>query len=211
MTVKTRPGLLLIISSPSGAGKSTLCSHLRREEGDRLWTSVSATTRERRKNEVEGQDYYFVSHDKFQRMQKGGEFLEHAEVFGNFYGTPGEPVEKRLNAGIDVLFDIDWQGAQQIRSNAEDARVISIFILPPSMAALEHRLRHRAQDSEETVQFRMSRAHEEISHWEDYDYVLVNDDLDACFKRLHAILTAERVRAEKEYAIKDLAISLIRK
>ncbi|WP_150002384.1 guanylate kinase [Iodidimonas gelatinilytica] len=204
-----RQGLLLIISSPSGAGKSTLCSYLRREEGDKIWTSVSTTTRARRKNEVEGQDYNFVSTEKFQRMVKGGDFLEHAEVFGNFYGTPGEPVKTRLQQGTDVLFDIDWQGARQIKANVPPEQVVSIFILPPTLAALEERLLHRAQDTTETVKYRMSRAREEISHWSDYDYVLVNDDLDACFQRLRAIIEAERVKAEKDYSIKELAENLL--
>lgn len=205
----TRPGLLIIISSPSGAGKSTLCSHLRREEGDRIWTSVSATTRPRRKSEVDGQDYMFVTQEKFQRMAQGGEFLEHAEVFSHFYGSPGEPVKEKLEQGIDVLFDIDWQGAEQIRANVKDTRVVSIFILPPSLAALEERLRHRAQDSEETVRYRMSRAKQEISHWEDYDYVLINNDLDTCFRSLQAVVEAERIRADKEASVRDLAENLL--
>lgn len=206
---ETRPGLLIIISSPSGAGKSTLCSHLRREEGDRIWTSVSVTTRDRRKSEVDGQDYKFVSPESFARMAQGGEFLEHAEVFGNFYGSPGEPVKKKLEQGVDVLFDIDWQGAEQIRANVTDTHVVSIFILPPSLEELEARLHRRAQDSDETVQYRMARAKEEISHWEDYDYVLVNSDLDACFRELQSVVEAERVRAQKETSVRRLAERLL--
>lgn len=205
----TRSGLLIIISSPSGAGKSTLCNHLRREEGDRIWTSVSATTRPRRKSEIDGQDYHFVTREKFERMAQSGEFLEHAEVFSNLYGSPGEPVKDRLEKGIDVLFDIDWQGAEQIRSNVDGARVVSVFILPPSLQSLEDRLRRRAQDSEETVRYRMERAKQEIAHWSDYTYVLVNDDLDACFNRLRAIIEAERVRAEKDTSMRMLAEQLL--
>lgn len=204
-----RPGLLVIVSSPSGAGKSTLCDRLRREEGERVRMSVSATTRPRRKSEVEGQDYHFLSKERFERRAAAGEFLEHAEVFGHLYGTPGEPVARYLARGIDVLFDIDWQGAAQIRANVREYRVVSIFILPPSLAALEERLRRRAQDTEETVRYRMARARDEIAHWDEYEYVLVNDDLDACFRRLVAILDAERVRAEKPCRVRLLAESLL--
>ncbi len=207
--IVTRPGLLIIISSPSGAGKSTLCSYLRREEGDRIWASVSVTTRPRRKSEVENQDYIFVTEEKFRRMAQGGEFLEHAEVFSHFYGSPGEPVKEKIEQGIDVLFDIDWQGAEQIRMNVKDTQVVSIFILPPSLEALEERLRHRAQDSEETVRYRMSRAKQEISHWEDYDYILVNNDLNACFRDLQAVVAAERIRAEKTTSMRHLAKRLL--
>ncbi len=205
-----RKGLLIIISSPSGAGKSTLCDHLRREEGERLWMSISMTTRPRRMSEVDGQDYYFLTRQQFERMVENGEFLEHAEVFGHLYGTPREPVEEKLRAGVDVLFDIDWQGAEQIAHAVTGARVVSIFILPPSLQALEERLRRRAQDSEDTVRFRMSRAREEIRHWEDYDYVLVNDDLDRCFRDLKAVITAERIRADKEGPVRALAQRLLR-
>jgi len=205
-----RPGLLIIISSPSGAGKSTLCDRLRREEGERLWMSISTTTRPRRSSEVDGQDYHFVGRDRFEGMAAHGEFLEHAEVFGNLYGTPGAPVEERLKTGIDVLFDIDWQGAAQIRRNADAAHVLSIFILPPSLAVLEDRLRRRAQDDAETVAYRMSRARHEIEHWEDYEYVLVNDDLDRCFRELRAVILAARLRAEKMYRIRYLAERLLK-
>lgn len=204
-----RPGLLFIISSPSGAGKSTLCDRLRRQEEERVWMSVSATTRPRRSSEVEGQDYFFVSRQQFERMAENGDFLEHAEVFGNLYGTPREAVEARLAAGIDVLFDIDWQGATQIRRNTTGQGVVSIFILPPNLNTLEDRLRRRAQDDEDTVQFRMSRAREEIAHWSEYDYVLINDDLDACFRRLSAIVTAERIKADREGPVRALAESLL--
>lgn len=204
-----RPGLLIIISSPSGAGKSTLCDRLRRAEGEKLWMSISMTTRPRRSSEVDGQDYYFVSRERFEGMAEHGEFLEHAEVFGNLYGTPRAPVEERLLRGIDVLFDIDWQGAEQIRTNMADAHVLSIFILPPSFDALEERLRRRAQDNEDTVAYRMSRARHEIEHWAEYEYVLVNDDLDACFRQLSAVIAAERVRAEKAHRVRRLAEGLL--
>jgi len=208
--VPGRTGLLIIVSSPSGAGKSTLCDRLRREEGNQLWMSVSTTTRPRRSSEVDGQDYDFVSRERFEWLAAHGEFLEYAEVFGNLYGTPRAPVETRLAEGRDVLFDIDWQGAAQIRSNVRGARVVSIFILPPSMGALEERLRRRAEDDQATVDLRMSQARHEIEHWEEYEYVLVNNDLDACFRRLHAIVTAERVRAEKDGRIRALAGELLK-
>jgi len=205
-----RAGLLIIISSPSGAGKSTLCDRLRRAEGERLWMSISMTTRPRRTSEVDGQDYFFVSKERFEGMAEHGEFLEHAEVFGNLYGTPRAPVEERLARGTDVLFDIDWQGAAQIRANMPEAHMLSVFILPPSLGALEERLRRRAEDNDETVAFRMSRARHEIEHWADYEYVLVNDDFDACFRQLSAVITAERVRAEKAHRVRRLAEGLLR-
>ncbi|RMF75303.1 MAG: guanylate kinase [Alphaproteobacteria bacterium] len=206
-----RPGLLLIISSPSGAGKSTLANRLLREEGDRLWMSVSVTTRPRRKSEIAGQDYHFVTAEEFARMARAGAFLEHAEVFGHHYGTPRAPVEEKLKAGIDVLFDIDWQGAAQIRRNlARSAyHVVSVFILPPTMAELEARLRRRAQDPEEVIARRMAGARDEITHWQEYDYVLVNDDLDRCFHDLKTVLDAERLRLDKNYRYRALAESLL--
>ncbi len=206
-----RPGLLLIISSPSGAGKSTLANRLLREEGGRLWMSISVTTRPRRKSEIAGQDYHFVSEEEFTRMVRSGEFLEHAEVFAHRYGTPRAPVEDRLKAGIDVLFDIDWQGAAQIRRNlARSAyHVVSVFILPPTMAELEARLRRRAQDPEDVIARRMAGARDEITHWREYDYVLVNDDLDRCFHDLKTVLDAERLRLDKNYRYRALAESLL--
>jgi len=205
-----RAGLLIIVSSPSGAGKSTLCDHLRQDEGERLWMSVSATTRPRRSSEVDGQDYHFVRRQQFERMAEHGEFLEYAEVFGNLYGTPRAAVEECLAEGRDVLFDIDWQGAKQIRENVRQAHVVSIFILPPSMQALEERLRRRAEDDQETVDLRMAQARREIEHWQEYEYVLINEDLDACYRRLHAVVTAERVRAEKQGRIRACAESLLK-
>ncbi len=206
-----RPGLLLIISSPSGAGKSTLANRLLREEGGQLWMSVSATTRPRRKSEIAGQDYHFVTEEEFARMVRAGEFLEHAEVFGHRYGTPRKPVEEKLKAGTDVLFDIDWQGAAQIRRNLarSDYRVVSVFILPPSMAELEARLRRRAQDPEDVIARRMAGARDEITHWQEYDYVLVNEDLDRCFHDLKTVLDAERLRLDKNHRYRRLAENLL--
>ena len=207
----SRPGLLLILSSPSGAGKSTLAQRLLREEGGRLWMSVSVTTRPRRKSEIDGQDYHFVTPEEFARMVRAGAFLEHAEVFGNHYGTPRAPVEERLKAGIDVLFDIDWQGAAQIRRNLARSphRVVSVFILPPSMAELEARLKRRAQDPEEVNARRMAGARDEITHWREYDYVLVNDDLDRCFRDLKTVLDAERLRLDRDWRYRTLAERLL--
>lgn len=203
-------GLLIIISSPSGAGKSTLCQRLLRDSREDIWMSISSTTRQKRSSEVEGQDYRFVARAQFEKMVARGEFLEHAEVFGNLYGTPREPVEDKLESGTDVLFDIDWQGANQIRDNVTDHRVVSIFILPPSMEALEERLRHRAQDDEETVRFRMSRARQEIENWADYEYVLVNDDLETCLRQLKSVITAERIKQRKAGHVAALAARLLK-
>ena len=202
----TRLGLLLILSSPSGAGKSTMTKRLR------VWDpsvrfSVSATTRAPRAGEVDGKDYYFRSRDDFEKMVATGEMLEHAEVFGNFYGSPRGPVTDNMNAGLDTLFDIDWQGGQQIKQ-AMGENVVSIFILPPSMAELEHRLRSRGQDSDEVIAGRMSKSLSEISHWAEYDYVLINDDPDKCEAELRAILTAERLRRTRQPKLTDFVRSL---
>ncbi len=206
-----RPGLLFILSSPSGAGKSTLASRLLREEAGRLWMSISTTTRPRRKNEIEGQDYHFVPREEFDRLVRAGAFLEHAEVFGNCYGTPRPPVEEKLAQGIDVLFDIDWQGAQQIRRNLARSgyRIVSVFILPPSMEELERRLRRRAQDPKDVIERRMAAARREIEHWREYDYVLVNEDLERCFADLRAVLKAARLRLDRDYGMKALAERLL--
>lgn len=191
-----RSGLLIILSSPSGAGKSTLARRLMQWDPS-LRFSVSATTRPPRQGEVEGQHYYFTDRDAFQRSVAQGDMLEHAEVFGNFYGTPRSPVEAAMDQGRDTLFDVDWQGGQQIRASVLGPHVVSIFILPPSLAELERRLRSRGQDSEEVIAGRMRKCRDEISHWAEYDYVLVNDDLDAAEADLRAILTAERLRRER--------------
>ena len=190
-TIKRR-GLLLILSSPSGAGKTTL-SRMLCSADPALQMSVSATTRPARPGETEGKDYHFVSHSKFDAMVEEGAMLEHARVFDNLYGTPRAPVEDALAAGRDVLFDVDWQGAQQIRT-AMAADVVSVFVLPPSVSALEDRLRKRAQDDEETVRGRMAKAIAEIEHWHEYGHVLVNDDLSKCAVQLASILAAERLR-----------------
>lgn len=185
-----RRGLMLVLSSPSGAGKTTL-SRMLLEGDDDVVMSVSATTREARPGEEQGKDYYFVSHERFKEMVDCGELLEHAIVFGNHYGTPRGPVMETLNNGRDVLFDIDWQGTQQLHESVRED-LVRVFILPPSIKALEDRLRRRAQDSDAVVQDRMSKAEGEISHWAEYDYVLVNQDLDKTFSALKAILAAER-------------------
>jgi guanylate kinase len=189
----TRSGLLIILSSPSGAGKSTLAKRLMAWDRD-LRFSVSATTRAPRKGELDGREYYFKSRDEFLQMVAEGEMLEHAEVFGNLYGSPKAPVEAAINSGRDVLFDIDWQGGQQITNSALKEAVVSVFILPPSIAELERRLNTRAQDSAEVIAARMTKSQNEISHWAEYDYVLINDDLDACERRLKTILKAERLK-----------------
>ncbi len=193
----TRRGLLIILSSPSGAGKSTLARRLR-DWDPAIQFSVSATTRPARSGEVDGKDYHFVDEAGFKRMVHEGAMLEHAHVFGNFYGSPLGPVETAISAGNDVLFDIDWQGAQQIQKSALASNVLSIFLLPPSIAELRHRLVSRGQDSAEVIEKRMNRSWDEISHWDGYNYVLVNDDLDATEERLKTIVTAERLRASQQ-------------
>ena len=192
-----RRGLLIILSSPSGAGKSTLAARLRAWDPT-LNFSVSATTRAPRPGEEHGREYYFHSREEFQDMVAEGDMLEHAEVFGNYYGSPKGPVEEAINAGRDVLFDIDWQGGQQVRASALGKHVLSIFILPPSIPELERRLYARAQDSKEVIDGRMSKSRDEISHWPEYDYVLVNEDLDETEARLKTIVAAERLRLSQQ-------------
>lgn len=190
-----RRGLLMVLSSPSGAGKTTLARRLREADGD-IGMSVSVTTRPARPGEVDGQDYHFVDQARFQHMRDNDELLEWARVFDNFYGTPRAPVEASVAAGRDVLFDIDWQGAQQLSQKMKHD-VVRVFILPPSVGALEERLSTRAQDAEDVVRRRMEKASAEISHWPEYDYVIVNSDLDASLDGLVAILRAERLRRER--------------
>lgn len=192
-----RTGLLIILSSPSGAGKSTLARRLM-DWDPSLRFSVSATTRPPRAGEVDGQHYYFTSPGAFHQMVEQGQMLEHAEVFGNLYGSPRAPVETAMRDGRDTLFDVDWQGGQQIRASALGGHVVSIFVLPPSLPELERRLRARGQDSDAVIAGRMEKSRAEISHWAEYDYVLVNDDLDETEHRLRAILTAERLRRERQ-------------
>ncbi len=203
-----RRGLMLVLSSPSGAGKSTLSRRLIESDGN-LVMSVSATTRPKRPTEVDGRDYHFVSADRFEAMRKEDAFLEHAMVFGHSYGTPAAAVHEALEAGRDVLFDIDWQGAQQLKERARDD-LVSVFILPPSHAELERRLKTRAQDSPETVRTRMSKAANEISHWPEYDYVIVNHDIEMAQAQLEAVLSAERVRRTRQIGLSEFVGRLVR-
>ena len=190
---------MFVMSSPSGAGKTTLSRGLL-DTDEEIVMSVSATTRNPRPGEVDGKDYYFVSVEDFGLMVNRGEFLEHAKVFDNYYGTPRGPVEEALSNGKDVLFDIDWQGTQQLKENARED-VVSIFILPPSTQELERRLHTRAQDSAEIVAKRMAKAADEMSHYAEYDYVLVNDDVDRSLANLEAILRAERLRRKRQLGL----------
>jgi len=193
---QTRRGLLLILSSPSGAGKSTLARRLM-DWDPSLRFSVSATTRNPRPGEVEGREYYFKTKPEFEAMIAAGEMLEHAEVFGNFYGSPKGPVQAAMQEGRDTLFDIDWQGGQQIKQHMRDD-VVSVFVLPPSIAELDRRLRSRGQDSDEVIAGRMAKSQAEISHWAEYDYVIVNSNIDKAFNELLTILQAERMRRDRQ-------------
>lgn len=197
-----RRGLLIILSSPSGAGKSTLARRLR------IWDptirfSISATTRAPRPGEAHGREYFFHSRDEFDAMVAAGALLEHAEVFGNCYGSPKAPVIAALENGEDVLFDIDWQGGQQIRNSLRAEDVVSIFVLPPSIAELERRLNSRGQDSAPIIAGRMTRSRDEISHWAEYDYVLVNEDIDRAEAEIRAIVTAERLKRIRRPGLTD--------
>ena len=203
----TRRGLMLVLSSPSGAGKTTLARRLRDEEPG-IEMSISCTTRERRNGEVDGKHYHFVDRDTFARMRDRGEFLEWAVVFDNYYGTPRKPVEELLAAGRDVLFDVDWQGAQSLRDDSPDD-VVTVFILPPSGKVLERRLTERAQDVPEVVETRMREASNEIQHWGEYDYVVINNEIDQALAALRAILAAERLRASRLTGLKDFVQNLL--
>ncbi|MGZ0190458.1 MAG: guanylate kinase [Alphaproteobacteria bacterium] len=194
-----RRGLMLALSSPSGAGKTTISRQLLQVEPE-LEMSVSATTRTKRPGETEGRDYYFVDREDFGLRANRGLFLEHARVFDHFYGTPMEPVEAALTAGRDMLFDIDWQGTQQIYEKAGDD-LVRVFILPPSTMELERRLHRRAQDSEEVVARRMNEAAAEMSHWQEYDYVIVNHDVEASVHSIRAILAAERLKRGRQLGL----------
>jgi len=196
-----RRGMLLVLSSPSGAGKTTITRRLVERDGN-LTNSISATTRPARANEVDGKDYYFVSNGRFDRMVRDGALLEHATVFGNRYGTPRAPVETALAAGRDVVSDIDWQGTQQLAQTVR-GDLVAVFVLPPSMEALEERLRRRAQDSDEVVRQRMAKSADEMSHWPEYDYVIVNRDLDASVAEAQAILTAERLKRARQVGLAE--------
>jgi guanylate kinase len=190
-----RRGLMLVLSSPSGAGKTTLSRMLLTEE--RIALSISVTTRVRRPGEVHGRHYHFIDRKKFDQMVKADELLEHAEVFGNFYGTPKRPVENALKAGRDVLFDVDWQGTKQLRKHAP-RDLVSVFILPPSSGELARRLHTRAQDDKRVIRARMAKSGDEMGHWPEYDYVVLNRDLDRAFSDIRAILHAERLKRERQ-------------
>lgn len=200
---------MFVLSSPSGAGKTTL-SRLLLEKDENLTMSISVTTRPRRPNEVDGKDYIFVDQDTFSKMAAENKLLECAEVFGNSYGTPEKEVDEALSKGVDVLFDIDWQGTQQLaKQRRED--LVSVFILPPSMVELEKRLRGRAQDSEEVIRNRMSKASNEISHWHAYDYVMVNYDIEDSLERVSSILHAERQRRIRQHGLDGFVKKLLEK
>ena len=202
-----RRGLMLVISSPSGAGKSTIARHLL-DNVDNFRLSVSVTTRARRPSEIEGVHYRFVSVREFERLRDSESLLEWAEVHGNFYGTPREAVEDAMAAGQDMLFDIDWQGAQQLQEKMP-ADVVSIFILPPSMTELQSRLHRRAEDTEEVIQTRLANSRSEIEHWREYDYVVVNDDLNRAFTALKSIVEAERLRRDRRPGLFDFVTRLL--
>jgi len=202
-----RKGLMFILSSPSGAGKTTISRKLLAAESN-LDMSVSVTTRPMRPGEVEGKDYHFVSAERFKEMVAEDAFLEWAEVFGNCYGTPRAHIAEGLAQGQDYLFDVDWQGAQQLSQRA-GKDVVSVFLLPPSIEELEHRLRSRGTDSDAVIRDRMDRARSEISHWDGYDYVVVNDDIDACFVKVKTILAAERLRRERRKGLVEFVRTLM--
>lgn len=201
-----RRGLMLVLSSPSGAGKTTISRRLLEMDAE-LHLSISVTTRARRPGEIDGTHYHFIEAEDFGLMVNRQELLEHAKVFDYYYGTPKEQVEKRLSAGQDILFDIDWQGTQQLRQRARDD-LVSVFILPPSTRDLEKRLQTRAQDSAEVVAKRMSKAADEISHWAEYDYVVINEDVERCLAEVHAILRAERLKRHRGVGLVDFVKQL---
>ena len=202
-----RRGLMLVISSPSGAGKSTISRNLM-EADHQLSMSVSVTTRKRRGSEIEGVHYHFVSEREFERMRESDALLEWAEVHGNYYGTPREAVEIAMSEGRDMLFDIDWQGALQLQEKMR-ADVVVIFILPPSMAELKSRLFRRAEDSADVIATRLANAKAEIEHWRDYDYVVINDDLDKAFAAVRAIVEAERLRRDRRPGLFEFVSKLL--
>jgi guanylate kinase len=202
-----RRGLMFILSSPSGTGKTTIARKLLAEvEG--IGMSVSVTTRPMRPGEVDGVDYHFVDQGRFDAMVTAGDFLEWAKVFGNSYGTPKAQIKAGLKAGQDFLFDIDWQGTQQLYQRME-VDVVRVFLLPPSIEELEHRLRGRGTDSEQVIQGRMNRARSEISHWDGYDYVVVNDDIEACYDKVRTILEAERMKRARQTGLVDFTRQLM--
>ena len=201
-----RRGLMLVLSSPSGAGKTTISRKLLERDGN-LSMSISVTTRPRRPGEVDGKDYHFIDAAEFARLVGAGALLEHAKVFGNYYGTPRAAVESALAEGRDVLFDIDWQGTQQLAETARED-LVSVFILPPSTRELERRLKARAQDSAAEVTRRMAKAADEMSHWAEYDYIIVNHDIESSTRRVQAILQAERLRRERQVGLSEFVKAL---
>jgi guanylate kinase len=202
-----RRGLMLILSSPSGAGKSSISRSLIEEERERIFLSISVTTRARRPSEIEDVHYHFIDAARFARMRDSGELLEWAEVHGNLYATPLAPVEEALDNGLDVVFDIDWQGAAQV-SEAKPDDVVSVFILPPSMAELKARLERRAEDKADIIARRLTNARDEIEHWPEYDYVVVNEDLDRSLTEVRSILIAERLRRLRQVGLADFVSQL---
>jgi guanylate kinase len=202
-----RRGLMFVLSSPSGAGKTTLAKLLLQND-KHIHSSISYTTRAPRDGEVDGVDYHFTNKETFQKMIDNSEFLEYAEVFGNFYGTPKSLVEEHLSKGEDVIFDIDWQGNRSLTDNAR-GDVVSVFILPPSKATLKERLVKRAQDTSETIELRMSKANSELQHWQEYDYIIVNKDLNRSFKKLLSILRAERLRKHRRIGVYHFVSNLM--
>jgi guanylate kinase len=197
---------MLVLSSPSGAGKTSLSRRLLAEDGA-LELSISVTTRARRLSEIDGQDYHFIDRERYDAMVRNGELLEWAEVFGHCYGTPRRPVEAALAAGRDVLFDIDWQGTKQLVERA-GRDVATIFLLPPSLQELERRLRRRAEDADEVIRQRMAKATEEMSHWDEYEYIVINRDLDRAFADVRAILTAERLKRQRQIGLADFVAAV---
>lgn len=202
-----RRGLMLVLSSPSGAGKSTIARNLLESDGG-FELSVSVTTRQRRASEIDGVHYHFVSQRDFERLRDTDALLEWAEVHGNFYGTPREPAENAMAEGRDMLFDIDWQGAVQLNEKMR-ADIVAVFILPPSMKELAARLKRRAEDSDQTIETRLRNARIEIEHWREYDYVVVNEDLDHAFAEVRAIITAERLRRDRRPGLFDFVSGLL--
>ena len=202
----TRRGMMLVLSSPSGAGKTTLSRKLLEADGE-IVMSVSVTTRPPRAGEVDGRDYHFIDAARFTAMEKSGELLEWAHVFGQSYGTPRHPVDEAISQGRDVLFDIDWQGTQQLREKAH-SDLVSVFVLPPSMEELERRLHTRAQDSDAVIATRMAKAVDEMSHWAEYDYVVINRDLDQAFADVRTILAAERLKRDRQTGLSSFVRGL---